>query len=149
MPATYSEFSTHRSIRAQKPLTRDNAWLLSRLDYLWSRFFSDIHQINPVKIKFGRYSKYRLGSIKYNPASKLSQIIITAMFKKPSVPIGVVDQTIAHELCHYAHGFSSPKLRLHKYPHHGGIINQELKRRHLEHLTAAYNTWVKQYKETL
>ena len=42
-------------------LTRDDAWLLSRLDYLWSNYFPDVKQLNPVFIRFGRHSKLRLG----------------------------------------------------------------------------------------
>lgn len=128
---------------------RDNAWLNSRLDYIWDNFFVDVAQENEVRIKFGRSSKYRLGSIRYLPKSKVSVITITGMFKKDSMPIEIVDQTIAHELCHYAHGFSSPKIRLHKYPHHGGIINKELRNRHLECLIKAYSAWVKEYRKTL
>lgn len=128
---------------------RDNAWLVSRLDYLWRNFFGDVKQENPVKIRFGRYSKYRLGSIRYSNSSKVSLITITGMFKKGSIPVEVVDQTIAHEMCHYAHGFSSPKTRLHKYPHHGGVINKELRSRNLDCLIKAYSKWVREYKKTL
>src|SRR6266581_2437723 len=88
--------------------TRDNVWLLSRLDYLWTYFFQSVSQDNPIFIKFGRHSRFRLGSIKYDQRSKSSHITITSMFKDSSVPVEVVDHTIAHELCHYAHGFSSP-----------------------------------------
>lgn len=150
MPLTYSAYSAQPSAKSFKIASvRDNAWLLSRLSYIWDNFFSDIDQVNPVKVKFGRYSRYRLGSIKYTPTTKQSTITLTGMFKKDSIPVSVVDQTIAHELCHYAHGFSSPKIRLHKYPHHGGVINTELKKRGLECLTKAYTAWVKEYKKTL
>ena len=71
------------------------------------------------------------------------------MFKDEKIPVEVVDHTIAHELCHYAHGFSSPKTRLHKYPHHGGIIKKELEARNLHQLVKAYRLWLKQYRETL
>src|SRR5579884_1652945 len=98
---------------------RDDAWLLSRLEYLWSNFFDNVDQVNPVFINFGRYSKFRLGSIRFDSISRNSYITITGMFKDPNIPVEVVDHTIAHELCHYTHGFSSPKTRLHKYPHSG------------------------------
>lgn len=132
-----------------KQALRDNVWLLTRLNYLWDNFFTDVKQLNPVKIKFGRYSQYRLGSIKYNNRSKISDITITGMFKDRQIPLEVIDQTIAHELCHYAHGFSSPITRMHKYPHHGGVINKELRKRGLDHLVKAYSVWIKIYKETL
>ncbi|MFI5206336.1 MAG: hypothetical protein ACHQVK_05355 [Candidatus Paceibacterales bacterium] len=128
---------------------RDDAWLLSRLDYLWSNYFTDVRQVNPVYINFGRYSRFRLGSIRFDPISKKSFITISGMFKDPIVPVEVVDQTIAHELTHYTHGFSSPHTRMHKYPHNGGVIKRELESRGLHHLVKAYAFWVKQYKKSL
>ncbi len=128
---------------------RDDAWLLSRLNHLWDNYFDDVKQINPVFIQFGRYSKFRLGSIRLDYISKKSYVTITGMFKDPSVPVEVVDHTIAHELCHYTHGFSSPKPRLHKYPHHGGVIKKELEGRKLHHLVKAYAQWLKVYRKTL
>lgn len=128
---------------------RDNIWLLARLDYLWTNFFSNITQVNPIYIKFGRYSRFRLGSIKYDRRTNASYITITSMFKDALIPVEVVDHTIAHELCHYAHGFSSPKRQLHKYPHHGGVIKAELEERGLHHLVKAYKIWVQKYREIL
>ncbi len=128
---------------------RDDAWLLSRLNYLWESHFDNVDQVNPVFIRFGRYSKFRLGSIRMERTTKKSYITITGMFKDPSIPIEVVDHTIGHELCHYAHGFSSPKPRLHKYPHHGGVIKKELESRGLHKLVKAYNIWLKEYRRTL
>lgn len=130
-------------------LSRDDKWLLSRLDYLWSNYFPDIDQTNPVFIKFGRYSRLRLGSIRLDKDSKRTYITITSMFRDEAVPIEVVDQTIAHELTHYTHGFSSPRSRMHKYPHGGGVVNRELKARGLGHLAVAYNRWKKQYRKSL
>lgn len=128
---------------------RDDVWLLSRLDYLWSNYFSNVRQINPVYIKFGRFSRFRLGSIRLDRLSKKSYITITGMFKDERVPQEVVDHTIAHELCHYTHGFSSPKPRLHKYPHHGGVIRKELEARGLHNLVKAYADWLKSYRKSL
>lgn len=128
---------------------RDDKWLLSRLDFLWENFFSDVKQVNPVFIRFGRFSRFRLGSIRLDRFSKHSFITITGMFKDPSIPVEVVDHTIAHELCHYTHGFSSPRVRLHKYPHHGGIIKRELEERGLGRLSKAYNDWLKTYRKNL
>ncbi len=71
------------------------------------------------------------------------------MFKDASIPVEVIDHTIAHELCHYTHGFSSPKRQLHKYPHHGGVIKDELEERNLHHLSRAYREWIKEYKQSL
>lgn len=146
MPVSKRTKTTSERISTSK---RDDNWLLSRLDYLWSNFFSNVPQVNPVFIRFGRYSKYRLGSIKMDPYKKRSFITITGMFKDPRIPVAVVDHTIAHELCHYTHGFSSPRARMHKYPHHGGVIKKELAARELSHLSKAYDLWVKDYKKQL
>lgn len=132
-----------------KSLPRDNIWLLSRLDYIWSTYFSEVGQTNPVNIKFGRDSKYRLGSIKLNKKTKRSLISITAMFKSQYIPKEVIDHTIAHELMHYAHGFSSTRARLHKYPHAGGIVNKEMRARGMDHLIKAYKLWIVGYRKQL
>ncbi len=128
---------------------RDNIWLLSRLDHLWSNYFSNIAQSNPVFIRFGRYSRLRLGSIRYDKFSKHSYITITGMFRDERIPVPVIDHTIAHELCHYTHGFSSNRQRMHKYPHHGGVIKRELAERGLSRLSEAYHDWIKQYRKQL
>lgn len=128
---------------------RDNNWLLSRLDEIWTNYFDDVTQDNPVIIKFGRYSKYRLGSIKLNRKNKVSLITVTGMFKNLKISQEVVDHTIAHELVHYTHGFSSQKPRLLKYPHAGGVVNKELRKRGMVKLIGAYKMWVKEYKHEL
>ncbi|MBI2597081.1 hypothetical protein HYW41_02905 [Candidatus Daviesbacteria bacterium] len=130
-------------------LLRDNKWLLYRLDLIWSEYFQDVTQTNPVHIRFGRYSKYRLGSIKLNRKTDRSYITITSMFKQPQIPTEVVDHTIAHELVHFAHGFSSKRARLHKYPHAGGVVDKEMKERGMWELIKAYKIWVKQYRQKL
>lgn len=143
-----STTASKTSIRISKS-NRNDAWLISRLQFLWGNYFPTVKQVNPVYIKFGRYSKFRLGSIRLDRHSKNSFITITGMFKDPKIPVEVVDHTIAHELCHYTHGFSSPKPRLHKYPHHGGVIKKELEARNLHRLVKAYDKWLEDYRKTL
>lgn len=128
---------------------RDDKWLLSRLDTLWGEFFEDVPQINPVFIKFGRFSRLRLGSIKLEPRTNKTYITITGMFKDPIIPQDVVDHTIVHELIHYVHGFSSPHKRLHKFPHEGGVIKREMENRGLSYLYEAYRAWIKTYRVEL
>ncbi|MBI2330003.1 hypothetical protein HYU94_01290 [Candidatus Daviesbacteria bacterium] len=130
-------------------MIRDNSWLLSRLDFIWSEYFNEIPQTNRVFIKFGRFAKYRLGSIKLNKKTKDTFITITAMFKNPKVPQEVVDHTIGHELVHYAHGFSSNRPRLHQYPHAGGVVKKEMTQRGMGYLHKAYRQWVKGYRKKL
>lgn len=134
---------------SQLTSVRDSRWLLSRLDEIWSNHFPDVKQTNRVFIRFGRFSRLRLGSIKLDKKSGNSVITLTGMFKKYNIPQTVVDHTIAHELCHYTHGFSSPRPKLHQYPHHGGVIRQELKARGLGHLVTAYQVWAKKYRRQL
>lgn len=128
---------------------RDNSWLLSRLDSLWSKYFEDVTQENPIFIRFGRYSKFRLGSIRLDSRTNKSYITLTGMFKSPNIPQLVIDHTIAHEMIHYAHGFSSKRVRLHKYPHAGGIVQKEMKKRGMGQLIDGYRSWVKVYRKRL
>lgn len=136
-------------IKTKTAINRDSKWLLSRLDFLWSEYFPEVKQTNKVFIKFGRFAKYRLGSIRLDRRTKSSFITITAMFKDSKIPAEVVDHTIGHELVHYAHGFSSTNPRLHKYPHAGGVVEREMKERGMEHLHKAYKSWVKGYRKKL
>lgn len=128
---------------------RDDNWLLSRLDYLWSTHFSDVSQVNPVFISFGRFARLRFGSIRMDRRTKKTYITITGMFKDAKIPQEVVDHTIAHELSHYAHGFSSPHAQLHRYPHEGGVVRTEMENRGLGHLTKAYKLWIREYRKEL
>ena len=112
-----------------------------------TKFFADVAQDNPVHIKFGRYSKYRLGSIKLDKKNNRSYIRVTSMFKDESIPVEVIDHTLARELAHYTHGFSSKKTRLHKYPHAGGVVHREMISRGMGYLIKAYKSWVKDYRK--
>lgn len=128
---------------------RDDKWLLYRLDYIWTKHFPDLDQKNKVYIKFGRFSKYRLGSIKLHPRTRDTHITITAMFRDESIPEAVVDQTIGHELVHYAQGFSSVHPKLHRYPHAGGVVNKEMIDRGMGHLYKSYKEWTRSYRRVL
>ena len=128
---------------------RENNWLLYRLEKIWASYFSDIDQINKVYIRYGRYSDTRFGSIRMCFTDRSSHIVVTSKFKNAKIPEEIVDHTIAHELVHYSHGFSSPHPRLHKFPHRGGVIEKELKRRGLAHLVNYYKKWVEDYAKTL
>lgn len=128
---------------------RDNDWLLSRLEYIWLHYFDDIIEVNPLIIRFGRYSRCRLGSIKLDRRSNRSYMTITGMFKNPKIPVAVIDHTIAHELVHYAHGFSSKRVRLHRYPHAGGVVQKEMKKRGMGGLICAYKSWMKEYRKQM
>jgi len=139
---------------------RDQLWLKKQLDYNLKQYFADIDISNPIEIKFGREARFRFGSIRLvKPAGlrkvfgktepQKSIITITSMFAREDIPVDVVRYTIAHELCHYAHGFSSFNKRLFKYPHHGGIVNKELEKRGAADLIHAFKKWLKEYRRKI
>lgn len=128
---------------------RNDIWLLHRLDVIWSKYFSDVAQINKVFIKFGRFARLRLGSIKLDKKTQSSVITITGMFKNSQIPMAVIDCTIGHELVHYTHGFSSSRRRLFRYPHEGGVVKKEMMERGMGHLFASYKEWMKEYRHEL
>ena len=130
-------------------IIRDDQWLSQRLQFLWTSYFKDVKELNPIIIKFGRNSRLRLGSIRFDRRTKTSHIRITSIFKNPKIPQSVVDHTIAHELIHYAHGFSSSRIRLHKYPHAGGVVRNEMRERGMEYLYLSYKQWIKQFRLAL
>jgi len=84
---------------------RDNIWLEQQLEQIWDTYFSDIKKINEVKIIFGRKARTRLGSIK-SAKDGSSLIQINSHLRNLLIPEFVIQSTIAHELVHYAHGFS-------------------------------------------
>lgn len=158
---------------------RNNNWLQKQLAFLLKFYFADVKVTNPLEIKFGREAKFRFGSIRLvkkgitsgrgttSITSKLkgllkargtlkasevpqkSIVTITSMFARESIPVDVVRYTIAHELCHYAHGFSSANRRLFRYPHHGGVVNGELTSRGAKHLIVAFKKWLKIYRKQI
>lgn len=153
-------------------MLRNRKWLENQLELLLKKYFGDLTISTSIEIKFGREAKYRFGSIRLVKPSGMkaighslfaigkrqkakgkepskSIITITSMFAKPNVPLKVVEYTICHELCHYAHGFSSSNRRLFKFPHHGGVVNAELTRRGAGDLIVAYKRWLKTYRQAI
>jgi len=142
-------------------MQRDNNWLQEQMFYLWDNNFADVPRKNLVLIKFGKKSKRQLGSIKWvNQKTKgiknllikqnqnaddnrISLITVTNFFKDPKIPDFVILATIAHEMCHYAHGFNSPLKQQFNHPHKGGVIRKELEKRDLGHLYKNANKWLK------
>lgn len=122
---------------------RDNEWLEHKMYELWDNHFADVPRKNLVIIKFGKAAKRQLGCItwansktqgikrslkNYEDDKRVSVIRITSKFKDPEIPDQVVLATIAHEMCHYAHGFNSPLKQVYNHPHKGGIIRKELQK---------------------
>lgn len=124
---------------------RDHAWLQSQLDFLLENHFADMPRPNTITIQFGRKAQRRLGSIRMSRDKKRSSILINGIFRQERVPQEVVRATIAHELCHYAHGFCSPLERKYKSPHAGGVIERELRKRNLELYHQFEKQWTKHH----
>jgi len=135
---------------------RDNGWLEQKLNFIWNNHFFDIPRHNEVSIKFGQKASTRLGSIKLIQNSKFkiqnygkvhchhrTLITITGHFIDERVPEEVIDVVIAHELAHYAHGFFSPLPQLARYPHHGGLVDTELKNRGFTEKLKFQKKWLK------
>jgi len=121
---------------------RTDTWLRQQLLLIWENFFPEVKQKNSVEIKFGRRCRTRLGSIKLD--SKKTVVTINGLFRNEAIPDYVITGTIAHELAHYAHGFSSPHPQSQKYPHQGGTVNKDLKKRGLENILKKQKKWLKQ-----
>ena len=142
---------------------RDRKYLENLMYDLWENHFCDIPRKNLVLIKFGKYSKRQLGSIKLaNQDTKIKSLLrknmddydaqddkrvtvitITKYFQNEIVPEYVVSATIAHELCHYAHGFSSRLEKQFNKPHQGNVINKELAKRDLLEEQELADAWLK------
>lgn len=122
---------------------RDDLWLKNKLNLLLENNFKDVRIVNEIVIRFGRRSKRRLGSI-FLLNKKISVITISGYYRSEVIPEYVVIDTIAHELTHYTHGFSSLHKKKFAHPHRGGVIKNELKERSLyeDHLRS--KEWIKQ-----
>ena len=139
---------------------RSDTWLNEQLEQVLLKYFSNVKISNPLEIKWGREAKYRFGSIRLIKPKGIkllsrrshpqrSVITITSMFRSDYIPQKVIWYTICHELCHYAHGFSSSNRRLFRHPHHGGIVNRELTERGAEDLIHEFKRWLKTYRKEI
>lgn len=124
---------------------RDNAWLKFKLELVEERYFPEV-AAEEVKICFSGRSRQRLGSIRHE--GERSKIKVNALLSRESIPEFVIEEVIAHELVHYVHGFGSNRPRLHKYPHRGGVVDQEMSERGAGHLIVATKEWLENNWET-
>lgn len=122
---------------------RNNSDLQLLLDGFLAEEFSDMERSNEIVIAFGRRAKRRLGSIRMTRGGEVSQITINGIFKDENIPEQIIRAVLAHELCHYAHGFCSPLKQKYKHPHQGGVIRREMKKRGLDLLYQFEKTWTK------
>jgi hypothetical protein len=110
---------------------------------MWKNHFSDVPLHNEISVKFSRFSKTRLGSIRMTRDKKQSVILINGVFRDPLIPVQVVEAVLAHEIVHYVHGFCSPLKRVHRHPHRGGIVKNEMIERGLRHQYEIERRWTK------
>lgn len=123
---------------------RDQLWLEQTLASVWRRHFPDMVAENRVEIRFGRVARTRLGSIRMSRDKTISTILINKLFQNPIVPLAVVEATIAHELVHYLHGFSSPFEQKFYSPHAGGVVTKELVARGFGEILSFQKRWLKE-----
>jgi len=127
---------------------RDNYYLRQRLEAIWSQHFTDVPRPNKVHIRFGRKARRRMGSITSSKDNNFQKnhdthIAINGHFRNEEVPEYVIDATIIHELCHYAHGFSSPLPRVCPHPHKGGVVETEMDKRGIAHFAEREVGWLR------
>ncbi|MFA7308624.1 MAG: hypothetical protein WC045_00955 [Patescibacteria group bacterium] len=141
---------------------RDDLWLHQRFVYLWQTHFADVTDGNEIVIRFGRKSKSRLGSITLRHKDRVSKpltrrqayflthtdavsvITINGRLRDLAHPEQVIDAVIAHEFCHYYHGFNSKRKRMFSHPHAGGIIEKECYERGLHDTMKFQKRWLKE-----
>lgn len=121
----------------------DQLWLEVRLSEIWEQYYADVPREESLVIQFGSKTKHRLGSIKRRTGRSI--ITVTGYFRDPQVPEYVIDETIAHELAHYSHGFESPLPQLYRYPHEGGIVRKELAKRGLSLIHRQSRRWLRDH----
>src|SRR3990167_8680602 len=122
---------------------RNNKWLKNIAQNIWHQYFSDISPINDLRVKFGRRAKWQLGCIRQARTKNSPSIVtINGYFKDKIVPQYIIESILAHEFVHYLSGFSSSRPRLFRYPHRGGIIKFEMKRRGLEEIEKKQKNWI-------
>jgi len=126
---------------------RDNKWLEGKLNSIWDNHFQDIPKANHLNIYFGRKARRRLGSTReenVNSCYSKTHIRVNGHYKDLSVPDYVIEATIAHEICHYAHGFSSPLPQIYDHPHRGDIVDLEIINRGLGEKLKLQRLWLSQ-----
>jgi hypothetical protein len=123
----------------QGAAVRDVRWLEERVRLLRENHFADVAQGYPIVVRFGTRAQRRFGSI--TSRNGVSHIMVNLLYANPEVPVYVVDETLAHELAHYAHGFGSGLPRLYEDPHRGGVVDKELVKRGLGEVHLKAKAW--------
>jgi hypothetical protein len=117
----------------------------SCLHWIWEHYFCDIPRCNEVAIEYRYPWKTRLGMIHLSSDTTHTLIGMNTLLQLPLVPEEVLLITIAHELCHYAHGFGSPLLRKYASPHAHQVVEKELGQRQLGVCLTRCEEWIEQH----
>lgn len=130
---------------------RNNKWLKSIAQEIWFKYFHDVSATNDLRVKFGKRARWQLGCIRQGRHKNSPSVVtINGYFKNLVVPQYVIESILAHEFVHYLTGFSSSRPKLFRYPHRGGIIKLEMKRRGLTHLEKKQSKWIdKNWREII
>ena len=121
---------------------RDDLWLNQRFEKIWDLLFADVKKLNNVVVRFKGNWRNKFGHIR--KLNDDSEIAVNGAFKDERIPEFMIDLTLAHELIHYMHGFSSPHKRMFRYPHQNKAVDNELKKRGFGYLKRLERKWIKE-----
>ena len=144
---------------------RETEFFENILYNLWENHVCYVPRLNLVIIKYGKFSKRQLGSIKIaNSKTKIKKMLkekwndllaqddksitvitISRYFQNEIIPEFVLRAVVAHELCHYTHGFSSPLEKRFNNPHQGSVVKKELKKRGLWEEQEKADEWIEKH----
>ncbi len=119
---------------------RDQEWLETRFDQIWSLFFPDVER-KDVSIRWKGRWKNKFGHITSKKGR--SEIVINTLFQDSRVPEDILKLTIAHEIIHYMHGFHSHLPKQYNHPHQGGVVDKELIKRGFGYSLRRERDWYK------
>ncbi len=119
---------------------RDDLWLQTRFEQIWSLFFPEVEKKN-VSIRWKGRWKNKFGHIRTTKQG--SEIVINQLFKDLRVPEDIIKLTIAHEIVHYMHGFHSHLPKQFDHPHKGGVVDKVLIQKGFSYALKQEKPWYK------
>lgn len=123
---------------------RNFEYFQSVLEKIRHDYFPEINNLDQITLKIGQRARTRLGSIRSKSLkNRQSIVILNGLFVEEFIPEKIIEATIAHELCHYIHGFSSPLPQLFDHPHRGQTVDKEMIKRGLGDTLKFQKTWLK------
>jgi|GEM_PF-3581591 len=125
--------ATQRYCDTRKTVALTSAdWPIARLvDATWQQYFPDVPRANIIVAGYDFRWKTRLGRIRMLVDGSESEITLNTYLDNLQVPSEISVVIIAHEIVHYAQGFSSPLPRMQRHAHNHGAVSHELARRGL------------------